>query len=81
VAADGFGSRGTTRHEQHEPASSTGHAVAAGTSSAAGADHVGDRLVTWQDVLAACERGKYGVVLHEHTLLRCLLGGAAGGAG
>lgn len=79
VAASG--SEGTTRHEQLEPASSTGHAVAAGTSSGADADHVGDRLATWQDVLAACGRGKFGVVLHEHTLLRCLLGAAAGSAG
>lgn len=37
------------------------------------------RPVTWSDVVQAAGRSRYGVVVHEHTLLRCLLG--AGGAG
>lgn len=33
----------------------------------------GSRPATWQDVTAAAGSNKFGVVLHETTLLRCLL--------
>ena len=32
-----------------------------------------ERLVTWQDVAVAASSSRYGAVLHEYTLLRCLL--------
>lgn len=75
VAASSFGSEGP-RHEQHEPAPSTGPVITGPASTADAHHHSGDRLVMWEDVAAACQRGKFGAVLHEHTLLRCLLGAA-----
>lgn len=80
VASSSIGSEGP-RHQQHAPDPSTGHVFVAGTvASTADAHHSGVKLVMWYDVVTACELGKFGAVLHEHTLLRCLLGAAAGGA-
>jgi hypothetical protein len=46
--------------------------VAAAGAVAGGANFV-DRLATWGDVVAGSQSNPYGVVLHEATLLHCLL--------
>lgn len=55
-----------------QTASSSTHDVTQG-QGVAGSGGPGSRLATWQDVTAAAGSNKFGVVLHENTLLRCLL--------
>lgn len=54
-------------------ASSTNHMHVAAARAMAGGARPVDRLVTWVDVVGGSQNNPYGVVLHEVTLLRCLL--------
>ena len=53
--------------------------IPAAASGGGGVDSVDDGagvvLLSWQDVVHAADQSKYGVVLQEETLLRCLMGG------
>jgi hypothetical protein len=64
------GSAGHVEHV-HNPSKHHMHGAAAGALAAGG--FFADRLATWGDVEAGCRSTPYGVVLHEATLLRCLL--------